>query len=529
MLLKDKKILILCKETYSYPLYFLTSQWKKYGNKIGVFFFNPIETMYNKTLFNDTTYYAFKDIPDIKIYDSNEIAKQFTELLDSDVVDYDYLDYLEDNYTHYLNLNNQIVSTQFFTRHYHWRNYFSYCKYEQQMNWLILNYQNIIRIVGDFKPDVILDCDSAELARCIMREVTYRENIPYITVDNSRVDNYRLFSYNLCQSYSDVFKKKFIENFHKNENELVDSVRYVNEYRNKEKIMASEYENTITSSYDPPKIVDILKSLYGYILYFYDQDFRAKNLKLKNSNKHLYNNSFEFIKYILRINLLRRRLMKKNKYFFEPQKGEKYVYMPLHLIPESTTFTMSPLYINEMTIIEAISKCLPAGWWLYVKEHQAMLGERGLEFYKRANSLPNVKMVQLNYYRDPKPWITNSQGVVTISGTSAYEAAMLGKKAIVFSDVPFSLIDNVIRVHSFEELPNIFKEFGPNEENIKSCAAYIETVKELGVSIDTAYLMDEGEKIIRGTSYSTDRFAEEINCLNELFNKAYHYYFAEKE
>lgn len=80
--------------------------------------------------------------------------------------------------------------------------------------------------------------------------------------------------------------------------------------------------------------------------------------------------------------------------------------MPLHLIPESTTSILSPFYINELSVIEAVSKSIPAGWFLYVKEHQAMLGERSLSFYKAINKLPNVKMVQLNYYNESKPWIT---------------------------------------------------------------------------------------------------------------------------
>ena len=45
--------------------------------------------------------------------------------------------------------------------------------------------------------------------------------------------------------------------------------------------------------------------------------------------------------------------------------------------------------------------------------------------------------------------ITKSQGVVTLSGTAAYEAAMLGKHAVVFSNVPFSLIEGIHRVDLF--------------------------------------------------------------------------------
>ena len=38
----DKKILVLCKETYSYPLYFLAQKWMK-NNRVSAFFFNPCE------------------------------------------------------------------------------------------------------------------------------------------------------------------------------------------------------------------------------------------------------------------------------------------------------------------------------------------------------------------------------------------------------------------------------------------------------------------------------------------------------
>ncbi len=90
--------------------------------------------------------------------------------------------------------------------------------------------------------------------------------------------------------------------------------------------------------------------------------------------------------------------------------------MPLHLIPEATTFVKVPFYINELFLIEQIAKALPAGWYLYVREHQSMAGERSLDFYKRVNRIFNVKLVQLNYYKDPKPWIAKSLGIVTISG-----------------------------------------------------------------------------------------------------------------
>ena len=216
--------------------------------------------------------------------------------------------------------------------------------------------------------------------------------------------------------------------------------------------------------------------------------------------------------------------MKSNPFFKKPVEGENYVYMPLHLIPESSTFSVAPMYVNELTIIEAVSKSLPAGWWLYVKEHQAMLGERATSFYKLVNRLPNVKMVQLNYYQDPKPWIMKSKGVVTISGTTAYEAALLQRHAIVFSDVPFKLIEGIMRCRSFEDLPQLLKNFTTPLDNIKSCAAYIAAVKKMGVSVNIKLLLNEALGDIRNHIEPSKEYRDNLNRLEELLLKGYQYY-----
>ena len=85
----NKRILVVCKETYSYPLYFLVKKWMK-NNQVAAFFFNPCETKYAKCTLNEITYYAYKGIEGVRIYTSDEIADEFTSQLDSnDIIDQD--------------------------------------------------------------------------------------------------------------------------------------------------------------------------------------------------------------------------------------------------------------------------------------------------------------------------------------------------------------------------------------------------------------------------------------------------------
>lgn len=339
-------------------------------------------------------------------------------------------------YTHFKNINTQIISSQSFNRHYHYRYFWSSCTYQQQLNWLILCYKDALKVLDEFQPDVVINTDSDEISRNALREICYKRDIPNVTLDFPRFDDYLIYTYNLGNSVNIKFEEYFKSCEIGNKIDLSTEVKYVEDYRKKAEIKNKSSVNSIDYQYYPESFLKVVKFWAHFIILLFKQDVIAGNWKIKRSNQILYPSTMGYIKYFLHYTYYKQRLMRRNKMFQVPRNDERYVYMPLHLIPESTTSILTPFYVNELSVIEAVSKSLPAGWMLYVKEHQAMIGERSIEFYKAVNRLPNAKMVQLNYYNDPKPWITKSQGVVTLSGTAAYEAAMLGKHAVVFSNVP---------------------------------------------------------------------------------------------
>lgn len=519
MLLRNKRILFLCKESYSYPLYFIAEKWRK-NNTLATYFFMPAECVYNKCFLNEKTYYKFKESVGVEVFDVLKISNIFTKHLKQPPIDFEYIRYIENNYTHFRNLNLQLMSSQLTTKYYHNRFYFSDCTYEQQMYWLELNYKNAIDIIEKFKPDVIFDLDDAELPRSIINEIAYKEGIPYITLEHPRYDFYKYPTYTMGIGIDKYFAELYHHFLNVSETSLEDEIQYVKNYREQSTIMPIEYKNTITSQYKKDKLLMMSKVLLGKIMYFFEQDISAGNYRLKKKNKILYPGALKYIRFYFQVEFRKRRLFDKNPYFIDPIEGESYVYMPLHLIPESTTFVKAPLYVNELFIIEEISKSLPIGWMLYVKEHQAMLGERSLAFYKQVNQLPNVKLVSINYYEDPKPWILNSEGVITITGTSAYEAALLGKKSLVFGDIPFSIIEGITKVNSVDQLPKLIKEFG-KIENMHSCAAYIATVKEAGSEVKLKYLMSEGENILYNRKKISAEYENELAALEKFYENAY--------
>ena len=150
MIFKNKKILIFCKEDYSFPLYFVVEKLKKH-NQVAVFWSLSTECYLKKHLHNKDTYYYYREnLSDVKFYDVSEITEQFINSQKKIMIDWDYVKMIEKKYTHFKNLNHQLMSSQFTSTHTHYREYFKKSSYEENIFWLELNYKNQIRIMEEY-------------------------------------------------------------------------------------------------------------------------------------------------------------------------------------------------------------------------------------------------------------------------------------------------------------------------------------------------------------------------------------------
>lgn len=514
-----KHVLYVGKETFMYPFLFLDEKWKeKYIT--AALWINPHESGFTECDFNSSTFYEFRR-RGIKEYTLDNAVKEFDRFADSSL-DYDSIRYLEEKYSHFKNFNQQIISDQMMSVCYHTRDFNCPPTYEQQLLWLKCLYQRIEEILDDYCPDVVFDCDIAELPRTVLNEVAHKREIPYITINYPRYGLYKIPSYTLDIGIEKYFINEYQKCLNRNNDE---ETEYIRDYRERNTIKNKMFmvSGNPTYCYKIEPILDTLKSIYGRWIYFNKEDKSKQNRSLKKQNPVIFVNSKKHMRFWIKDRLFRRYLYKTKKVFENPIEGEPYVYMPLHLVPESTTYCMAPFWINELSLIEAVSKSLPAGWRLYVKEHQAMLGERSMDFYRHVKRIPNVRLVRFNFYDDPKPWIEKAKAVITITGTSAYEAALLGKPAYVFGDASFTVIKGITRVRAVEDLPNILQTIREVEDvdNAKECAAYIRAVKQVGKSVDLGNIMNKAyNNLTKGTDLD-ESFWKEIENLREFFEDAY--------
>ncbi len=553
-LFNGKRILFVCRETYGKPLWFLARDLME-DNEVAAFYIMSSESRFNKCYYNEHTIFEFKEnLPGCRLYDVSDICDEFVErikdfrkraglprdgyrkhtlfgkgkgLKDRPVnkgvkgpADREFLDLIEREYSHFKAPGMQLMSSQENTRHYHFRDYWAITSDEENCLWLELNYKKIFSVLDDFKPDVILDMDNAELQRTVLNEVAWKRRIPYITIEYSKYGYYKYPSFQNAFDIDPYFKRIYEEKLKLSDPEMADSIAYVEDFRAKNDIMNPEFSGSVTVQYERDSLIWILRVMRGKWNYFFDQDIRAGNLSTKKKSNMLYARTWPYLKHYYDTMMRKRKFLVPNDLFEDPVEGEPYVYMPLHLIPESSVFVKASWYVDELNLIEQVSKALPLNWKLYVKEHQAMLGERDPVFYKKAGEIANVRVVRVNYYKDPKPWIVNSLGVVTITGTAAYEAALLGKRSVVFGRVPFSLIDGVTVLDSFDDLPDAIRGFGP-VDSLHSAAAYLEAVKEAGTEVRIFELMDGAEEIFSGKRKEDEEYRSMLSELLEFYEKGY--------
>jgi len=171
---------------------------------------------------------------------------------------------------------------------------------------------------------------------------------------------------------------------------------------------------------------------------------------------------------------IKQKLFQILNHFEEPINGEKYIFFPLHFQPEASTLIYGKWYLDQVALIENISKAIPLGYKLYVKEHSYGFGSRPFNYYKRLKKLPNVRLI--SPYTNTTDLIKKSSLVVTITGTVGWEACLLGKRVLTLGDIFYNTFDEVVKVKEIEELSNLIFKNLDKEINEKQLIYFVAAV-----------------------------------------------------
>jgi len=160
--------------------------------------------------------------------------------------------------------------------------------------------------------------------------------------------------------------------------------------------------------------------------------------------------------------------------------------MTLHVIPEESTSIAAPFFANQRFVIENVARALPLHWRLVIKPHPLMIGKEPLSFYRHVQKIQNVQVV--SPYSNTRDLILNSRAVVAITGTSGLEAALLGKKVILFGQRVWGMIRGVTRCTDFTQLHAIFKEVKNYKVDDNDLAAHLQAVHNHSFPMEHNYV-----------------------------------------
>ena len=135
-----------------------------------------------------------------------------------------------------------------------------------------------------------------------------------------------------------------------------------------------------------------------------------------------------------------------------------FIYFPMATDLERHLLIDSPFYTNQIEVIRNVAKSIPIGYTIYAKENPSNVTRnwRPISQYQEIMEIPNVKLLHPEFSN--KELLSKCDLVISIAGSSSFEAAFYEKPSIVFGNVLYNILPSVKKVHEIEKLPEMIKE-----------------------------------------------------------------------
>jgi len=409
-----------------------------------------------------------------------DFQTEYERLYEDDwTVDWDYLRAFERAHCEHKNIEQLILSDAVMRQYHHFRRpHFTPVSDDIVYYWTELLLKWIEATIEEFDPDLIFNYRRNYFVKNAVAQIALSEDISIYSLVTSRIGDYhhlvtnfglgtddRIASYirSECPSGKPQAAMEVIEAFETTEGGLYDAA-------------AQRQVHDQDDVVDPRSVLSEWMRQVKRI---------GKTVAFSEKRKYRFGRGNYFNNYqpLALINYTQRAFNKLRYHYTDPFRrtvpGEPFVYFPLHTLPESSTLTLSTEYF-ERDLIRFVSKELPAGYTLAVKENPNMIGLRPFSYYDEIDELPNVEVI------DPAvpstTLLRGSEGVCGISGTALLEGTILGTPAHAFGTPEFL---DLLHSRGFDTFPEFVDtcEQGTYERP-PTVARYVQYVLDHGRELD---------------------------------------------
>jgi capsule polysaccharide modification protein KpsS len=167
-------------------------------------------------------------------------------------------------------------------------------------------------------------------------------------------------------------------------------------------------------------------------------------------------------------------------------KKDKFLFFPLHISWDAQIATRNPMLANQLCLVEILSRSLPYGYYLYVKEHPYNYGGEKISMLTKIKNYKNVKLIHPEV--SSTELIKYSRAVITINSTAGWEALLFKKPLLTLGNTFYSFFKYTYSIKEFSNIPIILQEclFKNWEEFIKKEDYIYEWYKFLWAVFSTA-------------------------------------------
>ena len=320
-----------------------------------------------------------------------------------------------------------------------------------RQNYVINLYRHLERRFDDEKPDVVFAYVVANSASLALYEVAKRRGVPYRMLTPTRIGARYLVDDTPFGTFSSARAILDSEEGGKPTDWALESARsYLEDLRTRA-AQPEYYQQNLKIAYGKRAWKTVLESSY---LATRETWLHARSQRPAHLRKRA--RAIERARIDLKSRADRRKWFPKGA-----KPSSPYVFFPLHVDPEASTLVLAPYHTDQLSIVEALSKALPIGMILAVKEHMPMLGKRPDGFYERITALPNVELIspELNGVE-----LARDAGVVAvITGTAGWEAVCLGVPTVVIGRAHYGFFDAVTVEPSLHKLPAALERALPQD------------------------------------------------------------------
>lgn len=315
-----------------------------------------------------------------------------------------------------------------------------------------------LELFDDFQPDIFITTEVDSAYSYIPFQIVEQMYGIGIQFRPTRIyDRYTVVQnkYDDFESVYATFEK--LQNDDKNIKNITNSrksaIDYVRKFRKNNLSPDYTSERKSGKSYIR-SVITLIKNIYKY--HFYEVSSSAFNLSPK---QRVIRNLKQFYR-SLRTNY--------SDIFELPDYDNKFVYFPLHMQPEATTKILAPMYRHQQDLLRKLSMSIPLNYKIYVKEHPTMIGKRSISYYKNIDDISNVTLISPDVHSHEL--ITESELVITITGTAGLESALYKHPTVVFGRPHYRVLSSVNQVEDGTNLPELLNEsinkFNHNEKEI---------------------------------------------------------------